>query len=82
MGRGLRTENIHYNYELVVDDKRQYFRTARCIAKHLNLSHATIRNKINKPDMFFRKYKGINIQIIKVHVPIYDIRIQQTKIEY
>ena len=78
----MRTQNLHYNYELVVDEKRQYFRTARCIANHLGLSHATIRNKINNPLMFFRKYKGINIQIIKVHIPIYDIRVEQTKIEY
>tara|TARA_R110001632_G_scaffold146002_1_gene262885 strand:+ start:105 stop:353 length:249 start_codon:yes stop_codon:yes gene_type:complete len=82
MGRGLKTENIHYNYELVVDGNRKYFRTAKCIAKHLELSHATIRNKINKPDMFFRKYKGVNIEIIKVHIPIFDIRVEQTKIEY
>lgn len=75
-------QNIHYNYELVVDDNHQYFRTAKCIAAHLGVSHATIRNKINKPEMVFRKYKGINIEIIKVHVPIYDIRIEQTKIEY
>jgi len=75
-------QNIHYNYELVVDDNHQYFRTAKCIAIHLGVSHATIRNKINNPKMVFRKYKGINIEIIRVHVPIYDIRIEQTKIEY
>ncbi len=78
----MRTQNLHYNYELVVDDKHQYFRTARCIATHLGVSHATIRNKINNPLMVFRKYKKNNIEIIRVHVPIYDIRIQQTKIEY
>ena len=75
-------QNIHYNYELIVDDTRQYFRTAKCIATHLGLSHATIRNKITNPKQNFRKYKGINIQIIKVHIPIYDIRVEQTKIEY
>jgi len=78
----MRTQNLHYNYELVVDDNRKYFRTAKCIANHLQVSHATIRNKINNPLMVFRKYKKNNIEIIKVHVPIYDIRIQQTKIEY
>ena len=74
------SKNSHYNYELIVDEKKQYFRTAKCIAKHLGLSHATIRTKMRDPSHQFRQYKGVNIEIIKVHVPIYNIRIEQ--IEY
>jgi len=75
-------KNIHYNYELIVDDTHQYFRTCKCIADHLGLSLATIRTKLQLPNHNLRQYKGVNIQIIKVHVPIFDIRVEQTKIEY
>lgn len=82
MTRRIRSENINYNYELVVEDKKQYFRTAKCIANYLGLSHATVRTKMRDPTHTFRQYKGVNIEIKKVKVPIYNIRVEQTKIEY
>ena len=72
MPRSAEAKNIYYNYKLTVDGKDTYLRTCKCLAKELNISLSTVRQKLMKPDLVFRKHPEKNITITKVKVPIFQ----------
>ena len=72
MPRKPNSPNTFYNYELSVDDTTTYLRTCRCLAEELGLSLSTVRKKLKDPDMDLRKYRGRNVTIHKVKVPIFE----------
>ena len=78
MPRSANAKNIFYNYKLTVDGKDTYLRTCKCMATELNISLSTIRQKLLKPDLVFRKHPEKTITITKVKVPIF----QKITIEY
>jgi len=72
MPRSSQAKNTFYNYKLTIDGKEQYMRTCKCMAKELSISLSTVRTKLDRPDLVFRKHKDKDITITKVKVPIYQ----------
>tara|TARA_R110002126_G_scaffold186772_1_gene335374 strand:+ start:1726 stop:1968 length:243 start_codon:yes stop_codon:yes gene_type:complete len=72
MPRTCNSENNYYHYEVVLGEERKYIRTLKLVAKYLELGTATIIRKLKNPNITLRKYKDINLQIIKCKVPIYS----------
>tara|TARA_R110000787_G_scaffold239144_1_gene345287 strand:- start:930 stop:1166 length:237 start_codon:yes stop_codon:yes gene_type:complete len=72
MPRSSQAQNTFYNYKLTVDGVDSYMRTCKCMAKELNISLSTVRTKLDRPDLIFRKHKNKVITITKVKVPIFQ----------
>jgi len=71
MPRSAQSQNNSYNYKLTVDGVEKYLRTCKCIAKELDISLSTVRIKLHRPDLVFRKHPKKVITIERVKVPIF-----------
>ena len=73
MPRSKSASNLHYNYEVRIDDNRpEYCRTQTDLAVCLGVSRSTIRNYFSNIYMNpLQKFKGSNIIINRVKIPIY-----------
>lgn len=72
MPRTCNSQNNYYHYEVIIGEERKYIRTLKLVAEYLQVGSATIIRKLKKPDIILRKYKDINLEIIKCKVPIFS----------
>jgi len=71
MPRTSEAPNINYNYELIIDDIKEYVRTQEDLALALGVCRSTIRNYLTNKISTIRKYKDNNLIINRVKIPIY-----------
>jgi DNA-binding NtrC family response regulator len=62
-----------YHYELILDNERKYTKTMQELMDILQLTQTTIFRKMKNPDIQLRKYKGRNLQIIRINKPVFKI---------
>jgi transcriptional antiterminator len=77
MGRNINSQNVHYNYKVVVDKEQKLCRTMNDVAEYLSLGRATIQRKLKNPEITLNKYKNRTLEINRCRVPIYG-RVQIT----